>query len=318
MSLNFLRILLMFSLGALATGSVMLQPRMMDDGTQKKAKPDIRKMIEEAIAEKDPIDIQRSQHGSGAAYQLIEDPITRQLILKTNVVEVKPEEPTKEYALDIKDLYSIDTYLKNLRDHIRIGVFGDIQSLPSDSQLDRGYAIYKDLTNIRNRYFTEKRKINEKADYLKKVADFAYEYTKNAPQADLTNILSERDVDLDSYNRFILTQFVERLVEEMTAFHKAITIGMADFFNEYDKVTRNKAMTVYSIIEQTSKIAFSLSIIEQNELIDRVNRMIKIRQFIMDNKFYHHISASFDKELKTCSAGKLIGLILTGLLALLI
>ena len=318
MSLNFLRTLLMFSLGALATGSVLLQPRIIDDGTQKRATPDIRKMIEEEITEKDNSDLTKTEPGSGAVYQLVEDPITRELVLKTNVVEAKPVEKTKEYALDIKDLYAIDSYLKNIRDHIRIGVLGDIQTGPSENQFDRGYLIYKDLTNIRNRYFTEKKKINEKADYLKKVADYVLEFSKTAPPADLTNILSERDVDIDSYNRFVLIQLVERLDEEMNAFHKAITGDMAEYFDEYDKVTRNKALTVYSIIDQTSKIAFNLSIIEQNELIDRVNRMIKIRRLIIDNKYYHHISASFDQELKTSSAGRFIGLALTGLLALLI
>ncbi len=309
----------MFNLGTLATSSVMLQPRLMDNGVQNKSKPDIRKMIEEAISEGNPSNDQSlTTHGPGAVYQLIEDPITRQLVLKSNTAEAKTEEPEKEYALDIKDLYAINSYLKNLRDQIKIDVFGDIQSQPSDTKLDRGYAFYKDLTNIRNRYFASKKKINEKAGYLKKVADFAVEYTKSAPQSDLTNILSERDVDLDAYNRFILTQLVERLAEEMDAFHKAITVDMANLFDEYDKITRNKGNTMYYTIEQTSQIAFKLTIIEQLELVDRVNRMVKIRQLIMDNKFYHHISATFDKELKTCSAGKVAGSILVGLLMLII
>lgn len=219
------------------------------------------------------------------------DPITRLLTIKKSTIN-SVILPVIEhvYTIDIQDLLRFDDYIKNLRQHLITRLFGDLEVQLNTNKLDKSYLYYKNLKQIKENYVLQKGKIEEKVEYLKKITEFSMNFVQNATIADLSKVITQRDVDIDAYNKFILLQLLEKLDDEMGEFRRAVLEDLSEIFREYEQVNSGSNLSTYEVVNKDIEISFRLTIFEENQLTQRVNTISAICRKITDNKNYHHIA----------------------------
>lgn len=226
------------------------------------------------------------------------DPISREVLVKTNFAPPPMNVTEHVYLVDIQDLLRLEDYLRNLRQHFIVKVFGDLEIKPGQNTLDKAYLLYKNLKEIYLNYKAEESILNEKVRYLKRITEFALNYIQDATNEQLSKIIVERDVDIDSYNKFILLQLVQKLDEDMSEFHHAFIETLPSIFSEYDKTNHVSNLSTYQVVNKDIELSFKLTIFEKEELDIRFKRMIAICNKIVDNQDYHHIARRFDKRIE--------------------
>ena len=232
------------------------------------------------------------------AIEFKQDPLTRQMVIVSNSVKKETEQkPRRTYSLDIQDLLRIEDYLRNLKQQIISKVFGNIDVAKNETQLDKAYLFYRNLRQIRNNYNREKEKIEEKTEYLKKITEYSLNFIQGATNVQLSTVITERNVDIDSYNKFILLQLVEKLDSEMGEFQRAILEDFHAIFEEYDANNIDSKGSTFDLVNTNIGIAFKLTIFEQTNLIERIDLMSQICRKIEDNEDYHHLSKRSNSKI---------------------
>jgi len=116
------------------------------------------------------------------------------------------------------------------------------------------------------------------------------------------------DVDLDSYNKFILVQLLEKLNDEMSQFHFSITHELSGIFKEYDQVNSSDKPT-FDLINKNIDIAFRLTMWEDVQIQKRIDFMIQLSRKIEDNENYHHLAKRNNQKLVFFQARFFVGFV---------
>lgn len=223
--------------------------------------------------------------------QLQIDPITRKLtIVKMAVHETVEEHVEHVYTLDIGDLRRLEEYTRNLRQHINSHIFNELEVAEGANRLDLASLIYHNLPAIRRNWELERLKVIEKATYLKKITEYALSYCQNATNADLSRVISERNVDIDAYNKFILIQLIEKLDAEVGELERAVSKDLSALFDEFDANTDRPTGSAYTTVNKNIEISFRLTVFKTNQLGHRIDTILAICRKITDNEKYHHIA----------------------------
>ena len=232
------------------------------------------------------------------AVEMQVDPITRQMKVVSNDFEEQTPPSVKHvYALDIQDLLRLEDYMNNLKQQFEVKVFGNLDTFQDQNQFDLAYLYYKNLRGIRNNYFSEKQKIEEKIDYLKKISEYGLGFIESATTAQLTQVIHEKTVDLDAYNKFILLQLAEKLDSEMSELYQSITQDLPNLFAEYDRINVDRNLSTYELVNKNIEISFKLTIFRESQLNQRIDLMVSICRSIDDNQDYHHLSDTSNAKI---------------------
>lgn len=250
-----------------------------------------RILNEEHADEKKTENLLPNGEHKGQEVQLRIDPITRKLtIVKMTVHEVQEQRVEHVYTLDIGDLRRLEEYVRNLRQHINSRIFHELEVAEGANRLDLANMIYRNLPTIRRNWELEKNKVIEKANYLKKITEYALNYCQNATNADLSRVISERNVDIDAYNKFILLQLIEKLDSEVGELERGISKDMSALFDEYDSNVDHPTGSAYTTVNKNIEISFRLTIIKTNQIGHRIDTIMAVCRKITDNEKYHHIA----------------------------
>ena len=252
-------------------------------------------------------------------YRIVKDNLTRQIqiedisvtkqdiiIRKKQVVEPIDYPPIGD-SNDIKDVRTLNLIIDDLDKAVKKKVFNDPPSDHMINKLERSYIFYQKINTIRERYFLNREEVEKKAERVREVLVFALDFLKKADVTELKEVNQNPEIELDDYNKQVAVKILEQMTKEADLLYFSVVKTLNLLFSEMQRIHESAALSSTQKVGKFIELSIDLTIWEKNHFEDHQQKLLELRRLLIDNSFYHHLSASFNKPLEIANSSYALG-----------
>lgn len=226
--------------------------------------------------------------------------------------------PSNAQKFDIKDVDRLDDDIMAYLKVIKYDVLLNLRTSIKQTAIEHSYLIYKNLTRIVDTYFMRKPILRAKVTRLRDITSFALQYAKDASVAQMKQLITAADVELDEYNKKMLIALLERLDAQAEKIWESTYIELEELMQETDRIREDPQMTASNKLSKLIESSFKLAIFQQEIVEDGTYQMKGLVSLIVDNPKYHHLTQGFSAVLKIKAKACIMNLLIASLTLLLI